>query len=207
MHSNGTHTISTYRTHHTHAAFVPSLEPITITRSPEPGSGNYIPPLLRSYGRWVQTSENDPEAKALYRRHAQCRSGMNGGANGSMNGGTLGQRVKPRPFGGSGEKIVLVTHQADALIVFRKGSERGLGQGVHCSVFRNEGHFRSSSLIREAVSEWAWRRWPGERLYTYVGGQRVVSSNPGYCFKSAGWKRCGVTLGGMIVLELYPGST
>lgn len=170
------------------APFVPTLD--TITRSPEPENGNYIPPLLQSFGRWYPTTDGDPAARDLYRRHYSCRPSANG--------------HRSKLFVGPGEKLVLTTHQADALIVFRKFTSRDFefGHGVNCAVFRNESHFRSSSLIREAVTEWAWKRWPGERLYTYVDGRRIVSTNPGYCFKCAGWRRCGVTLGGLIVLEL-----
>lgn len=163
--------------------------PDIITRSPQPETGNYIPPLFPGASRWHQTGDGDADARALYQRHYSCRERSH---------------RRSKLFVGPGEKLVLITHQADALIVFRKFRSHDTmhGHGVNCSVFRNEGHFRSSSLIREAVEEWAWKRWPGERLYTYVNGQRVVSSNPGYCFKCAGWKRCGVTIGGLIVLEL-----
>jgi len=179
------HTSST-----TFAPFIPTFD--TITRSPEPESGNYIPPLLPSFGRWFPTSDGDSEARALFRRHYSCRWGTG--------------RRQPRLFVGPGEKLVLMTQQADALIVFRRfvSQDRVYGHGVNCAVFRNEGHFRSRSLIREAVEEWAWKRWPSQRLYTYVDGRRIVSTNPGYCFKCAGWKRCGVTSGGLIVLELVP---
>jgi plasmid stability protein len=78
--------------------------------------------------------------------------------------------------------------------VFRKFArqDRVCRHGVNCVGLRNEGHFPSSSLIRGAVSDWAWIRRPGERLYTYVDGHRVVSTNPGFCFKCAGWEDDGV---------------
>ena len=184
MHAN-TSTSSTL------ARFVPAFD--TITRSPEIGGrGGYIPPLLSGFGRWMPTTEGDPEARALYRRHLSCRPDANG--------------HRPKVFAGSGERLVLISPQADALIVFRKfaSQDREFGHGINCSVFRNEGHFRSGSLIREAVEEWAWKRWPGGRLYTYVDGCRVAPTNPGYAFRCAGWRRCGVTIGGLIVLECVP---
>lgn len=50
----------------------------------------------------------------------------------------------------------------------------------------------------------AWQKWPGERLYTYVNGGKVRSSNPGYCFLVAGWRKCGVTKDkGLIILEAH----
>lgn len=170
-------------------AVIDSRTPI-LTRSPEPANGNCIPPLFPTLGRWLPVADGNAEARALFHRHYSCRHGGNG--------------HRPKLFVGPGEKLVLITQQADALIVFRKfiSDDREFGQGINCAVFRNEGHFRSSSLIREAVEQWAWKRWPGERFYTYVDGKRIVSANPGYCFKCAGWRRCGVTRGGLIVLEL-----
>ena len=35
----------------------------------------------------------------------------------------------------------------------------------------------------------AWSRWPGERLYTYVAPWMVRSSNPGWCFQVASWRK------------------
>ena len=57
-------------------------------------------------------------------------------------------------------------------------------------MFRNEGPILSSTLILEA-EQLAWRRWPGTRIYTYVCDPKVNSTNPGYCFLRAGWRRCG----------------
>jgi hypothetical protein len=76
--------------------------------------------------------------------------------------------------------------------------------GVNCAIFRNEGAGQSSLLIRAAM-EIAWHRWPGARLYTYVNPRRVRSANPGYCFKAAGWRLCGITkTRRLLVLEALP---
>jgi hypothetical protein len=73
-----------------------------------------------------------------------------------------------------------------------------------CSIFRNEGPLRSSDLILEA-EQLAWRRWPGQRLFTYVWPAKVKSVNPGYCFKMAGWQQCGRNKDGrLIILEKLP---
>lgn len=70
--------------------------------------------------------------------------------------------------------------------------------------FRNEGAVRSSTLIREAMAL-AWSRWPGMRLFTFVDPREVASTNPGYCFLQAGWKRlAGATRRGLRVLEALP---
>ncbi len=78
--------------------------------------------------------------------------------------------------------------------------------GVICAVFRNEApeKYRSSELIQEA-EVLAWERWPGERLFTYVDPREIKSSNPGFCFLSAGWQKCGVTAAKhLVILEVYP---
>ena len=102
-----------------------------------------------------------------------------------------------------GEKMVLLTLACDALFVWRKFVSMDEQDGVNCAVFRNESGALSSDLIREAVGL-AWARWPGERLYTYVNPAKVKSTNPGYCFQMAGWRKCGLTKGGLVVLELLP---
>lgn len=112
----------------------------------------------------------------------------------------------PKLFVGPGEKMVLRTADARALFIWRKFIDNVIPhqEGVNCAVFRNEGSAISSDLIRAAV-RCAWLRWPGERLYTYVNADRIRSTNPGACFKAAGWHGgAGMTVGGLIILELLP---
>lgn len=90
------------------------------------------------------------------------------------------------------KKMVLLTPDAKALFVWRKFISGDGQEGVNCAVFRNECAGLASDLIREA-DRLAWKRWPGERHYTYVNSKRIRSTNPGYCFLKAGWHRCGVT--------------
>ena len=60
----------------------------------------------------------------------------------------------------------------------------------------------SSDLIREAVM-WARKRWPAERLFTFVDPAAIRSPRPGACFRIAGWQRVdGVTARGLIELEV-----
>ena len=108
-------------------------------------------------------------------------------------------------FVGPGQKLVLLTAAADALFAWRKHISDDGQQGVNCAVFRNEGPLLSSDLILEAMAI-AWLRWPGERLYTYVDPEEIESTNPGYCFIKAGWRRCGMTKGGLVILEALPGT-
>jgi hypothetical protein len=105
-----------------------------------------------------------------------------------------------RVFCGPGEKIVLRTEEPQALFVWRKFIDASGQQGINCAVFRNEGPHLSSLLIRQAdaVADFVW---PRERHYTYVAPALIRSTNPGACFRHAGWRRCGVTKGGLLIFE------
>ena len=106
-----------------------------------------------------------------------------------------------------GEKVVLRTERGDAFFVWRKFIDdcidKRTGQrqeGVNCAAFRNESGIRSSELVEQADCI-ADALWPGSRHYTYVNRAKVRSTNPGFCFLAAGWRRAGVTKGGLNVLE------
>lgn len=133
-------------------------------------------------GYWAAVRDGDPRAVALYRRHYTCKN----------------PRVDYHRYGfsGKGESLVLLTLNCDALFCWRLVKI----EGANCSVFHNEGKALSSQLIEEAC-EHAWRRWHGERLYTYVNPRKIRSSNPGYCFLKAGFRRCGMSKGGLVILE------
>jgi hypothetical protein len=141
-----------------------------------------------AHGSWRVTRDGDRHALAMYERHYSAHRYVDG--------------RKRQLFVGPGEKLVLLTFDGSALFVWRKFRSLDRQEGINCAVFRNEGGFRSSGLIREAMTI-AWGRWPGERLYTYVDANEVRSSNPGYCFLMAGWRKCGVTKDrGLVVLEV-----
>jgi hypothetical protein len=135
---------------------------------------------------WYLTKDGDVSCLALYERHYSCYRYRDG--------------RKRKIFCGPGEKIVLRTAKADAVFVWRKFIDASGQQGVNCAVFRNESPWLSSELIRQAdaVADFCWRR---ERHYTYVNPQGIRSRNPGYCFMAAGWRKCGFTKGGLLVLE------
>jgi hypothetical protein len=122
----------------------------------------------------------------LYERHYSARRYSDGRRRGQ--------------FVGPGEHIVLRTGDCDAMFVWRKFIDDSGQEGVNCAVFRNEGPYRSSELIRQADAI-ADHCWPGERHYTYVDPKAVRSTNPGFCFMAAGWRRCGRTKGGLLVFE------
>lgn len=141
---------------------------------------------------WRPSRDGDPIALALYERHYSARAYADG---------------RPRRlFIGPGEKLVLIGHDDRALFAWRRFISRDNQDGVCCSVFRNEGYELSSDLVAEADAL-ADARWPDEtRHFTYVAPLRVRSSNPGYCFKAAGWRTAGWTKGGhgrerLVILE------
>ena len=95
-------------------------------------------------------------------------------------------------FVGPGEKVVLRTWKADAMFVWRKFINDSGEDGINCAVFRNESEAKSSTLIQEADAI-ADAIWPNQRHYIYVNAKKIKSTNPGYCFKRAGWRQCGIT--------------
>lgn len=135
---------------------------------------------------WWLTKDGDRSCLALYERHYSAHRYKDG-------------RIRTQ-FVGPGEKVVLRTRNADALFVWRNFIDDSGQDGINCAVFRNEGAYRSSDLIRQADAI-ADVLWPDCRHYTYVAATKVRSKNPGYCFLKAGWRRCGVTKGGLLILE------
>lgn len=127
---------------------------------------------------WIEVKDGNATARSIFDGHYSRHIYADG--------------RKPLLFVGPGEKMVLVTPEADALFIWRKFISGDGQQGVNCAAFRNESRKLSSELILEA-ERLAWERWPGERLYTYVNSRKVRSSNPGFCFLKAGWNKCGVT--------------
>ncbi len=146
-------------------------------------------------GYWIPIADGDSRAAAIYRRHySACRY---------SDGRRDNLRYRNRNLiMGPGEKMLLLA-DGPALFGWRKFIDDSGQVGVNCAIFRNEGRIRSSELIL-AAEIFAWQRWPGERLYTYVNGRKIKSNNPGYCFLCAGWRRCGKTKSGLTILEKEP---
>lgn len=139
--------------------------------------------------RWYSIPDGDPRGRWMVNRHYSARHYKDG--------------RKPKLFIGPGEKKAFMTTDGMALFAWRKFISDDGQQGVNCAIFRNEGPHLSSELILEA-EQLAWSKWPGERLYTYVNPKKIRSCNPGYCFKQAGWKVCGHTKRGFVILEKFP---
>jgi len=146
----------------------------------------------RKLGRyWHESKDGDIDARELFDRHYSRYRYKDG--------------RKPKLFCGPGEKMVLLTEAADAMFVWRKFRSADGQQGVNCAVFRNESPHLSSDMILDA-EEIAWRRWPKARLFTYVKAGAIKSSNPGYCFKRAGWRQSGITkVNKLVILEKEAG--
>ena len=75
-----------------------------------------------------------------------------------------------------------------------------------CSIFRNEGAALSSDLINQAVAatRWHYGDAPELGMITFVKPSAVRSSNPGYCYQMAGWKRCGAAKDGKPCFQILP---
>lgn len=134
---------------------------------------------------WYLTKDGDASCYALFRRHYSCRN----------------KRPRNGLFVGPGDKIVLRNDEGTAVFVWRRAEYRADGQeGVECTLFRNEGKALSSELVRQA-DKIADHVWPGSRHYTFVSAPDIRSSNPGFCFIAAGWRRCGKSARGLLLLE------
>jgi hypothetical protein len=149
--------------------------------------------------RWWLTRDGDKDCLAMYERHYSAYRYRDG--------------RRRTQFVGPGEKVVLRTADASAFFVWRRFVDDCIDQrtgakqdGINCAAFRNESRWRSSDLIRQADAV-ADCLWPDSRHYTYVDAARVRSRNPGFCFLAAGWRRCGRTKGGLIVLERHDEAT
>ena len=135
---------------------------------------------------WTVSRDANPDARKLADNHYSRKT----------KGATF--------FCGPGEKLVLMTPDKKALFVWRKNKYRQDGQkGVECTIFRNEGTRLSSKLIKRAV-KLAREKWPGVRLFTYVDPSAIKSTDPGHCFKRAGWRKIGTNQNGKLVLLEAP---
>ena len=136
---------------------------------------------------WYLTKDGDRTLLALYERHYSCYRYADG--------------RRRKLFVGPGQKVVLRTDAGDAGFVWRVFIDDSGQEGVNCAFFRNESPHLSSELIRQADAI-ADRIWPDCRHYTFVNAEKTRRKrDPGRCFIRAGWRRCGLTRGGLIVLE------
>lgn len=142
---------------------------------------------------WTQIRDGNLYALDIFSRHYSFRTWrQRSGKNGTR-------------FTGPGQQIILLSQNGNAIFAWVKQQYRNDDQqGVCCSIFRNESDILSSQLILEAES-FAWEKWPGERLFTFVDSRKIRSSNPGFCFQQAGWKKSGKTKSRKLtILEKMP---
>lgn len=147
--------------------------------------------------QWFITDKGDPDALALV-------DGV------SINGEPHYSRQTPgaRMFTRNGQNIVLITPDARAVWVsFRPTpgkAKRPDGLDCwECALFRNEGPVLSSTLIVEAELATAavWGAAPKDGFITFVKPSAIRSTNPGYCYKMAGWKVVGAARDGKPMLR------
>jgi hypothetical protein len=148
--------------------------------------------LREASEHWLYAKDGDSHCLAIYRRHYSARRYL----------------VERQPlFVGPGRKLVLLSRSGKSLFVWRKFKDdcQPAQAGINCSIFRNEGEpdANSSTLIAEAVAI-IWHDWGRERLYTLVNPTKIRSTNPGFCFISNGWSKCGNSKTGKLILELLP---
>ena len=99
-----------------------------------------------------------------------------------------------------GQTVILMTAAADAVFGWwRPDPTSGIKQmngldGWTCTIFCNESlAWRSSRMILAAerfLLDLGVTVGP-DGFITYVWDRKVASTNPGYCFKQAGWKVTG----------------
>lgn len=106
--------------------------------------------------------------------------------------------------------LVLLTEDASALWVtvypFAEYVRHAWPTAWQCSMFRNEGEHLSSELIREAVAVTRWKYGdpPEQGMLTFVAADKIRSTNPGYCFRMAGFEPAGHAKDGKLALLLAP---
>lgn len=130
---------------------------------------------------WRQVEKCDPDCVRLADRHYSRR------------------KVGSPQFMPPGQTIVLITPERDAVFGWwRPHPDSGLEalnglDGWTCTIFRNEGRRLSSELVLAAERSLLATRFDigPDGLLTYVWDERLRSTNPGYCFKVAGWKVAG----------------
>lgn len=148
--------------------------------------------------RWHLSHRADPAARTIADRHYNR------------------QKVGSSQFVPPGRCLVLLTAGADAgadaLWVtswpFAEYVRHAWPGAWVCSCFRNESPHLSSELILEAVAATRARYGtaPAQGMVTFVDpGKTRRKRDPGRCYVKAGFRRVGVTGGGLVALQLSPG--
>lgn len=131
---------------------------------------------LRRLSPWHITHKFDRDAASLADRH--------------YSRGMIGSPQFMPP----GQTLVLLAVWHDAVFGWwRPHPDSGIIamnklDGWTCTIFRNEGQYLSSNLILDAEGILSDQYTCGpDGMITYVYDAKVRSTNPGYCFRMAGW--------------------
>jgi hypothetical protein len=145
-------------------------------------------------GYWFAVKDTYPPLVDLYRRHYSSKQ-------------KAAWIYRRYGISGIGESLSLCTVTGSAGFCWTKQKIRDDGQdGINCSFFRNESALLSSELILEAEFM-ALCKWKGTtRLFTYIDPEKTKKRRgkrnaPGYCFLMAGWRQCGTSKDGKVILE------
>lgn len=129
---------------------------------------------------WVLSNKGDSDACALADRHYSRR------------------KVGAPQFMPPRQTLVLITPERDAVFGWwRPHPTSGIVamnklDGWTCTIFRNESGWLSSKMILQAELELIGRHDCGpDGFITYVFDDKVASTNPGYCFQMAGYRKTG----------------
>jgi hypothetical protein len=144
--------------------------------------------------RWHLSHRADPAARIIADRHYNR------------------QKVGSSQFVPPGRCLVLLTAAADALWVtswpFAEYVRHAWPGAWVCSCFRNESSALSSELIQEAVAATraCYGSIPAQGMVTFVDPNKTRRKrDPGRCYMKAGFRRVGMTGGGLVALQLSPG--
>lgn len=95
----------------------------------------------------------------------------------------MGKALKVKPH----QRLVLLSTCGRAVLIWGVSQVSGFDPGVQCMIFRNDSTNLSSKLITDA-EKLANDKWPQYSCFTIINTSEIKSTNPGYCFKCAGWE-------------------
>lgn len=142
---------------------------------------------IPQYGSWICTHKGDVSGRLLADRHYSRQ--------------TIGHPMYTRP----GRNLVLRTALGDAVWATWDGIRDDGLKAWECTIFRNESGELSSKMISDAIDATLaeWGKPPKDGFITYVAADKIRSTNPGCCFKKAGWKQIGKSKKRKLVLLQY----
>lgn len=144
---------------------------------------------------WSISHRADPRARALADRHYSR------------------QKIGAEQFVPPGRCVVLFAASPSGAAFwvtswpFAEYVKHGWAGAWVCSAFRNEGAGLSSILVRAAVActRGIYGDAPALGMVTFVDPDKIRRKrDPGRCFIKAGFKRVGMTKGGLPALQMLP---